>query len=103
VLGIIADLCPPADFNGSELRRIISKDRNRLTREIERLEFQIEGLENKKSEIEIQMANPETYQKSGLAATLPYEYASVKEDLQACYERWEAAQVELEEILKRLV
>ena len=86
----------------AEARQAISKDRNRLTREIESLELQIESLENKKAEIENQMAEPETYQQTGLAASLPYEYERVKDELQRCYDRWEKAQVELEDILKQL-
>jgi len=86
----------------AEARQAISKDRNRLTKEIESLEGKIVELEKRKVEIENLMANPETYQKSGLAMSLPYEYTRMKEELQACYDRWESAQMELEEILKNI-
>jgi len=84
----------------AEARQAISKDRNRLTNEIVLLETKIDELEKRKIEIELQMANPETYQKGGLAISLPYEYTRVKTELHDCYERWEKAQVELEEILE---
>ena len=86
----------------AETRQAISKDRNRLTKEIESIEIQIEQLEKRKVEIENQMANPGTYQNSGLAISLPYDYTRVKDELQACYDQWEKAQVDLEEILKQI-
>jgi prefoldin subunit 5 len=73
-----------------------------LTNEIELLEAKIAALEKRKSEIENLMENPETYQKSGLATTLPYEYSRIQEELQSCYDRWEQAQVELDEVLKTI-
>ncbi len=84
----------------AKARQAISKVRNRLTKEIESLETKIDELEKKKAKIENQMANPETYQNSGLAMSLPYEYTRVKEELKTCYDRWEKVQIEFEEILK---
>ncbi len=84
----------------AQARQVISKDRNRLTNEIELLETKIGELEKRRIEIEQQMANPATYQKSGLVTSLPYEYTRLKEQLQEFYERWEKAQVELDEILE---
>jgi ATP-binding cassette subfamily F protein 3 len=86
----------------AEARQAISKDRKRLTKEIESIETQIEQLEKRKVEIEYQMASPGTYQNSGLAMSLPYNYTRVKDELQACYDQWEKAQLELEEILKQI-
>ncbi|HEX9973843.1 MAG TPA: ATP-binding cassette domain-containing protein [bacterium] len=87
----------------AEARQSVSKDRKRLTKEIEEIERQIEKLENRKAEIELLMAKPETYQNSNLAASLPYEYARVKDDLQKCYEHWETAHVALDELLQKLI
>jgi ATP-binding cassette subfamily F protein 3 len=87
----------------AEARQSVSKDRQRLTKEIEEIEHQIEQLENRKAEIELLMAKPETYQNSNLAASLPYEYARVKDDLQNCYEQWETAHVALDELLQKLL
>lgn len=87
----------------AEARQAISKERNRLTKEIEGLEQKIEAMENRKAEIERLMAKPETYQNSTLAASLPYEYARLKTDLQNYYEQWETAHVALDELLKKLL
>jgi ATP-binding cassette subfamily F protein 3 len=87
----------------AEARQSVSKDRKRLTKEIEEIEHQIEKLENRKAEIELLMAKPETYQNSNLAASLPYEYVRVKDDLQKCYEHWETAHAALDELLKKLI
>jgi ATP-binding cassette subfamily F protein 3 len=86
----------------AEARQAISKDRNRLTNEIERLEAKIAALEKRKSEIENLMANPDTYKNSELATTLPFEYSRIQEELQSSYDRWEQAQVELDEVLKKI-
>lgn len=87
----------------AEARQAISKDRQRLTKEIEDLERQIEQLEIRKTEIELLMAKPATYQNSNLATSLPYEYARVKDDLQNCYDQWETAHTALDELLKKLL
>ncbi len=86
----------------AEARQAVSKDRNRLTNEIELLETKIAALEKRKSEIENLMANPETYKNNELATTLPHEYSRIQEELQSCYDRWEQAQVELDEVLKAI-
>jgi len=86
----------------AEARQAISKKRNRLKNEIESLELKIEKLETRKKEVEAQLTRPETYKNEALAVSLPGEFGSIKEDLQNCYERWEEAQLELEEIMSRI-
>jgi len=48
------------------------------------------------------MALKETYDQGVFVVSLQKEYAHVKKNLQNCYNRWEKAQLELEEILKNL-
>lgn len=86
----------------AEARQLVSKDRNRLTKAIAELEANIEQLEQRKAEIEIQMTRPETYQNSDLAKSLPYQYDRVKEELKQCYDRWAELQSSLEDIMKRI-
>jgi len=86
----------------AEARQAMSKDRNRLTRQIESLEKKIASLEARKNEIEALMANPATYQDTALATSLPYEYSQVQDELSVCYNQWEQAQLELEDVLKRI-
>ncbi len=87
----------------AEARQLISKDRNRLNEVIGGIENAIEELEKRKIEIEDLMANPATYKETELAMNLPKEYSRIKAELQACYDRWDKAQMELDEILKKIV
>ncbi|MDZ7317944.1 MAG: ABC-F family ATP-binding cassette domain-containing protein [candidate division KSB1 bacterium] len=83
-------------------RQAVSQDRRRLTSEVAMLEQTIADLEKKQLEIENELAKPETYQNSERSRTLPAEYRRIKEQLQSCYDRWAEAQIELEELLKRI-
>ncbi len=87
----------------AEARQMISKERNRVSQEISGIESMIAELENRKIEIENLMANPTTYKETELAISLPQEYSRIKNELQACYDRWDKKQMELEEILKKIV
>lgn len=86
----------------AEARQAVSKDRNRLTRQIELLEQKITALESRKTEIESLMADPATYKDTALAASLPYEYSKIKNELATCYDQWDQAQLELEQILEKI-
>ena len=83
-------------------RQAVSKERNKLKSEIEILEQQISEYEFKKSELEEMMAKPETYQDGEKAATMQKDYADISQNLQSCYERWEEAQLEYDEIIDQL-
>jgi len=86
----------------AEARQTVSKERNRLEKEIESLEVTIEELETKKSDIEIRLAQPDTYQDGELVVSLQKEYAAVKQGIENSYERWEKAKIKLEEILNKI-
>ncbi|MCU0287797.1 MAG: ABC-F family ATP-binding cassette domain-containing protein [Acidobacteria bacterium] len=82
----------------AEARQAISKDLNRLKKEVADCEDKINKLETAKKDLEFKMAQPQTYQDSKLAVTLQKEYATVKKDLQAISGKWEVAQIALDEL-----
>lgn len=82
----------------AEARQAISKDLNRLKKEVADCEDKINHLEFVKKNLESQMAQPETYQDSRLAVSLQKEYAVVKRDLQTISIKWEQAQIALDEL-----
>lgn len=82
----------------AEARQAISKDLNRLKKEVADCEEKINHLELLKKNLEYQMAQPETYQDSRLAVSLQKEYALVKKDLQTVTVKWEEAQIALDEL-----
>jgi len=83
----------------AEARQAISKDLNRLKKEVADLEDKISELETTKETLEARMAQPETYQDSQLAVSLQKEYACVNKDLQNHTDRWEKAQTALDELV----
>lgn len=85
----------------AEARQAISKDLNRLKKEVAALEDKISELETAKNHLEARMARPETYQDSQLAVSLQKEYASVNKDLQHYTGQWEKAQTALDQLLSR--
>lgn len=86
----------------AEARQAISKERNRLTKIITALETHIATYESRKSELDIQMSLPETYNNGDLVQTLQKEYAGLKQDLEDAYRRWEEAQIEIEALIQQL-
>ncbi len=83
----------------AEARQAISKDLNRLKKEVADLEDKISELETAKEALEDRMAKPETYQDSQLAVFLQKEYASINKGLQNHTSRWEKAQTALDELV----
>ncbi len=83
----------------AESRQSISKERNRLKRIVSDMEKQVEKGETRKQQIELDMANPNTYQDKEKIVLLQKEYATLKKDLEDAYRHWEEAQFELEELL----
>ncbi|MBN2012261.1 ABC-F family ATP-binding cassette domain-containing protein [candidate division KSB1 bacterium] len=83
----------------AEARQTIARERKRLNVEIETLESRIEALETRKSEIEAELGNPETYQNGARTAELQREYATVKSELATTEQRWEHANLDLEELI----
>ncbi len=86
----------------AEARQLVSKERNHLQSEIWSIENRIDNLENKKKEIEDDLAKPATYQNGELAARLQKEYQVVKDELQDLFDVWEKKQIEFENLLERL-
>ncbi|MEN8152743.1 MAG: ABC-F family ATP-binding cassette domain-containing protein [Acidobacteriota bacterium] len=83
-------------------RQEISRERNRLRVIIEKLEKQISFLEEKRNEIEVKMADSDTYENSGTITVLQKEYASVKRELDHIFPQWEEAQLKIELLLKNI-
>ncbi|MFC2167941.1 ATP-binding cassette domain-containing protein [Acidobacteriota bacterium] len=87
----------------AESRQAVSKKRNQLQKEADLLEFKINKLEAEKNEMELLLANPETYKDSSSSVALQKDYASVKKELDKSYESWESVRLELEDLLNQLV
>ncbi|HLP47783.1 MAG TPA: ABC transporter C-terminal domain-containing protein, partial [Candidatus Kapabacteria bacterium] len=83
-------------------RQAISKDLNRLKKEVADCEDKINKLETAKKDLEFKMAQPETYQDGRLAVSLQKEYSAVKKDLQMITGKWEEAQIALDELANSL-
>ncbi|MGD9897833.1 MAG: ATP-binding cassette domain-containing protein [Calditrichaceae bacterium] len=83
----------------AEARQNVSKERNRLKKEISRLEEKIDILTKRQSELEIQLADPSTYQNADLAATLQVEYNRISDEMPGLEIKWEQAQLEYETLL----
>ncbi|MEE4311610.1 MAG: ABC-F family ATP-binding cassette domain-containing protein [candidate division KSB1 bacterium] len=86
----------------AEARQAVSKERRSLEKEIADAEAQIEKMEDRKKEIEDELALPDTYQYGGHVSVLQKEYASLQKDLQALYGRWEKAQDGLEKLMRQI-
>ncbi|GAB4364840.1 MAG: ABC-F family ATP-binding cassette domain-containing protein [Calditrichia bacterium] len=86
----------------AEIRQAFSKQRNQLKEAITQLETTIENLENRKSELEKLLANPETYKDGEKVASLQIEYAAVREELQTRLTEWESVQEEYDRLLAQL-
>jgi len=86
----------------AEARQAVSKDLNRLKKEVATLEDRIAGLEAAKDRLEARMSRPETYDDSQLAVALQKEYAGVNKDLSVFTGKWETAQGELDRLAEDL-
>ena len=88
----------------AQARQSVSRERNRLEKNIARLEEDIEKTESKKGEIEALLARPETYQE-GAGVDVPgihLEYADLKKRIDVLYKEWEAARIGLERLISGL-
>jgi len=83
-------------------RQAISKERNQLRKSIEESEQKIEAYETRKTTLESELANPETYQDSERFLALQQEYDQVTRRLARFEQRWEEAQLQLETLLDSL-
>jgi ATP-binding cassette subfamily F protein 3 len=86
----------------AEARQAVSKDRNRLEKEVADLEDKISLFEKAKETLEARMARPETYDDGQLAVALQTEYAGVNRDLETYSRQWEHAQAELDRLMEEL-
>ncbi|MCP4152687.1 MAG: ABC-F family ATP-binding cassette domain-containing protein, partial [bacterium] len=82
----------------AEARQSISKEANILKKEVALTEEKIHELEAAQIDLEARLAQQETYKNSQLAVALQKEYGEVKKDLESYNERWEKAQIELDEL-----
>ncbi len=87
----------------AEARQAISQERNRLEKAIARIEAETKAEEQKKTLLETQLADPQSYKNGELAARLTRDYARVKADLEKLLTEWTGHQDELERLLERLV
>ncbi len=86
----------------AQARQAISKERQRLKNRIAELEDEIERLEQEKARLEQALADPETYRDGEQSAKLNREYKEILALLPQKETEWEAAQLELEELLSSL-
>jgi ATP-binding cassette subfamily F protein 3 len=86
----------------AKARQAISRERNRLEEEIEGLENKIENSEIQKKEIEKELARPETYRDTQRVVLLQKNYTFLKKDLENSYSKWEELKLSLEDLLARL-
>ncbi|MBN1559177.1 ABC-F family ATP-binding cassette domain-containing protein [candidate division KSB1 bacterium] len=83
----------------AEARQAISKRRNELLTAIDKYENLIQDLEQRKSQVELLLADPQSYKSNASAASLNKEYHQIISDLDDTVDAWGAAQQELEELL----
>lgn len=69
-----------------------------IIKEIAALEVKIESLEEKKKQLESDLADPAVYSNSLLAKEKTSDYNRAKEDLEACFEKWTGLTETLEKI-----
>jgi ATP-binding cassette subfamily F protein 3 len=67
-----------------------------VRKKIAKVEEEIEGLEDRKKELEIRMADPELYKDEQAFADSSREYKTIERRLDRHYYRWEELQAELE-------
>jgi ATP-binding cassette subfamily F protein 3 len=86
----------------AEARQAISRERNKLEKEIEGIESSIENFEVRKKEIENELVRSETYRETQRVVLLQKEYTKLKKDLENSYTKWEESKLKLEDLLARL-
>lgn len=83
-------------------RQAVSKKRNQLRQTVEESEQKIETFEKRKSLLEIELADPQTYQDRERFLVLQKEYDQVTRRLTRAEQNWEEAQLQLEELLNNM-
>jgi len=86
----------------AEARKIVSKRRSILQKRIDAIEGKLDLLTSRKSEVEIQLANPETYNDPEKSKKLNREYKEVESEIGSLEEEWEEKHLELEELLNSM-
>jgi protein subunit release factor A len=66
------------------------------------LESEIGNLENEKEEIENQLAHPEIFKDEIKSKTINKRYLELQKLIPSFYEKWENAQVDLEQLLESI-
>ena len=84
----------------ARLRQEKSQKSTKFKKTVQETEGQIEKLEKRKSELEVRMAEPETYKDGTLFTEMSKEYKELERRLERHYFKWEEAQAELEKIEK---
>ncbi|HEX2867471.1 MAG TPA: ABC-F family ATP-binding cassette domain-containing protein [Ignavibacteriales bacterium] len=69
-----------------------------IVKEIASLEVKIEALEEKKKQLESDLADPSVYSNSQMAKEKTADYSSTKENLEKCFEKWTELTESLEKI-----
>jgi ATP-binding cassette subfamily F protein 3 len=83
-------------------RQAVSKERNRLRDEIEAIESEIDQLEEEKSVLEGQLADPETYQNQELSTQISKRYDQIRIKLPQLEAKWEEYHLRHEQIIRNL-
>jgi len=86
----------------AEARQVISRERNRLTKQIENLESEMEAFETEKKEIESNLADPDFYNDQAKASKAGKKYQQLQEVIPKLFDEWEAKQNEKEKLLAEL-
>ena len=86
----------------AERRQERSRLAGPLLKQVQEAEGEIEKLEEKKIELESQMADPELYADEKAWVEVSRQYEDCKRHLERWYGRWEAAQEKIEDIDRRL-
>ncbi|QKZ12231.1 ABC-F family ATP-binding cassette domain-containing protein [Spirosoma sp. KUDC1026] len=93
----------PAAKASDDERREWQKTLKNLTRQAEEAETQIEQLEARKKKIEVELADPTTYNDSKKMQAKNDEYKKIAKQLDQLQSEWESAMLEAEKWEKKLV
>jgi ATP-binding cassette subfamily F protein 3 len=86
---------PPLNKAERQLERERRKNRDKLTRRIERLEGEIQGREKELEAIEWRLGDPQVYSDPERVSAVTAEQAELREATDALYAEWERLSDEL--------
>jgi ATP-binding cassette subfamily F protein 3 len=86
----------------AEARAEISRERDHLKKNIAKIEKDIDASESRLKEMELRLANPETYRDGTDVAQLNRDYAELKKQIEDLYKSWESNRLRLDELLEPL-